>query len=165
MLLTLSATLLELVIPTSFAGLLEPTTTFPMASVVGLTVAVCAFFTSFTGASGVTILALGGLLMPVLKGARFSDKDSLGLLTGSGSLGLLLPPCLPLIVYAIVAILLSYIAVIAIKVARKKQIEEAAAAFDAKPAAALPAPEPVGEPVPEGIPVPIAAAASDQRPA
>lgn len=68
-----------------------------------VTVLVCAFFTSFTGASGVTILALGGLLMPVLRGARYSDKDSLGLLTGSGSLGLLLPPCLPLIVYAIVA--------------------------------------------------------------
>ena len=68
-----------------------------------VTVLVCAFFTSFTGASGVTILALGGLLLPVLRGARYSDKDALGLLTGSGSLGLLLPPCLPLIVYAIVA--------------------------------------------------------------
>jgi C4-dicarboxylate transporter DctM subunit len=68
-----------------------------------VTVGVCAFFTSFTGASGVTILALGGLLVPVLAGAKFSDKDALGLLTGSGSLGLLLPPCLPLIVYAIVA--------------------------------------------------------------
>ena len=63
----------------------------------------CAFFTSFTGASGVTILALGGLLMPVLDGAKYSEKDSLGLMTGAGSLGLLLPPCLPLIVYAIVA--------------------------------------------------------------
>lgn len=68
-----------------------------------VTVLVCALFTSFTGASGVTILALGGLLMPVLMGAGYSEKDSLGLLTGSGSLGLLLPPCLPLIVYAIVA--------------------------------------------------------------
>lgn len=68
-----------------------------------VTVLVCALFTSFTGASGVTILALGGLLMPVLLGAQYSEKDSLGLLTGSGSLGLLLPPCLPLIVYAIVA--------------------------------------------------------------
>jgi C4-dicarboxylate transporter DctM subunit len=68
-----------------------------------VTVLVCAFFTSFTGASGVTILALGGLLLPVLAGARYTDKDALGLLTGSGSLGLLLPPCLPLIVYAIVA--------------------------------------------------------------
>jgi len=68
-----------------------------------VTVLVCAFFTSFTGASGVTILALGGLLMPILSGARYSEKDSLGLMTGAGSLGLLLPPCLPLIVYAIVA--------------------------------------------------------------
>jgi len=68
-----------------------------------VTVLVCSFFTSFTGASGVTILALGGLLMPVLADARYKDKDALGLLTGSGSLGLLLPPCLPLIVYAIVA--------------------------------------------------------------
>ena len=68
-----------------------------------VTVLVCAFFTSFTGASGVTILALGGLLLPVLADARYSDKDALGMLTGSGSLGLLLPPCLPLIVYAIVA--------------------------------------------------------------
>jgi len=68
-----------------------------------VTVLVCAFFTSFTGASGVTILALGGLLMPVLAGAAYSERDALGLLTGAGSLGLLLPPCLPLIVYAIVA--------------------------------------------------------------
>src|SRR4029077_20813366 len=63
----------------------------------------CAFFTSVTGASGVTILALGGLLMPVLVGALYTEKNALGLLTGSGSLGLLLPPCLPIIVYAIVA--------------------------------------------------------------
>lgn len=63
----------------------------------------CAFFTSFTGASGVTILALGGLLMPILLSARYSEKSALGLLTGAGSLGLLFPPCLPLILYAIVA--------------------------------------------------------------
>ena len=68
-----------------------------------VTVLVCAFFTSFTGASGVTILALGGLLMPVLVAARYSAKSALGLLTGSGSIGLLFPPCLPLILYAIVA--------------------------------------------------------------
>jgi C4-dicarboxylate transporter DctM subunit len=67
------------------------------------TALVCAFFTSFTGASGVTILALGGLLMPVLLQARYSNKAALGLLTGAGSLGLLFPPCLPLILYAIVA--------------------------------------------------------------
>ncbi|MGA9753231.1 MAG: TRAP transporter large permease subunit [Acidobacteriota bacterium] len=68
-----------------------------------VTALVCAFFTTFTGASGVTILALGGLLLPVLIGARYSEKASLGLLTGAGSLGLLFPPCLPLILYAIVA--------------------------------------------------------------
>ena len=64
---------------------------------------VCAFFTSFTGASGVTILALGGLLMPVLLAAGYSQRTSLGLLTGAGSLGLLLPPCLPLIFYGVIA--------------------------------------------------------------
>ncbi|PYR63794.1 MAG: C4-dicarboxylate ABC transporter permease [Acidobacteria bacterium] len=68
-----------------------------------VTVLVCAFFTSFTGASGVTILALGGLLMPILLEARYSEKDALGLITGAGSMGMLLPPCLPVIVYAIIA--------------------------------------------------------------
>ena len=61
-----------------------------------VTVLVCTFFTAFTGASGVTILALGGLLMPILIGARYSERDALGLVTGAGSLGMLLPPCLPL---------------------------------------------------------------------
>jgi C4-dicarboxylate transporter, DctM subunit len=64
---------------------------------------VCAFFTSFTGASGVTILALGGLLMPVLLSARYPERSSLGLLTAAGSLGLLFPPSLPVILYGIVA--------------------------------------------------------------
>jgi C4-dicarboxylate transporter DctM subunit len=68
-----------------------------------LTALVCAFFTSFTGASGVTILALGGLLMPVLLAARYSERNAIGLLTGAGSLGLLFPPALPLILYAVVA--------------------------------------------------------------
>jgi C4-dicarboxylate transporter DctM subunit len=68
-----------------------------------VTVLVCTFFTAFTGASGVTILALGGLLMPILIGAKYSERDALGLVTGAGSLGMLLPPCLPLIVYGIVA--------------------------------------------------------------
>jgi tripartite ATP-independent transporter DctM subunit len=67
------------------------------------TAMVCAFFTSFTGGSGVTILALGGLLMPVLHAARYSERDALGLLTGAGSLGLLFPPSLPVILYSIVA--------------------------------------------------------------
>lgn len=68
-----------------------------------VTALVCAFFTSFTGASGVTILALGGLLMPILVSARYSERDALGLITGAGSLGLLFPPCLPLILYAIIS--------------------------------------------------------------
>lgn len=68
-----------------------------------VTTLVCAFFTTFTGASGVTILALGGLLMPVLVSQNYPEKHALGLLTGAGSLGLLLPPCLPLIFYAVVA--------------------------------------------------------------
>ena len=67
------------------------------------TALICAFFTSFTGGSGVTILALGGLLMPVLVAAQFSERDALGLVTGAGSLGILLPPCLPVILYAILA--------------------------------------------------------------
>jgi tripartite ATP-independent transporter DctM subunit len=67
------------------------------------TVLSCAFFTTFTGASGVTILALGGLLMPVLRSAGYGERDALGLVTGAGSLGLLFPPCLPVILYSIVA--------------------------------------------------------------
>jgi len=67
------------------------------------TALLCAFFTSLTGGSGVTILALGGLLMPVLLAAKYSERDALGLLTGAGSLGILLPPCLPVILYAIIA--------------------------------------------------------------
>jgi C4-dicarboxylate transporter DctM subunit len=68
-----------------------------------VTTLVCAFFTSFTGASGATILALGGVLMPVLLAAKYSERSSLGLLTGAGSLGMLFPPCLPPILYAIIA--------------------------------------------------------------
>jgi tripartite ATP-independent transporter DctM subunit len=67
------------------------------------TTLVCAFFTSFTGASGATILALGGVLMPVLLASRYSERTSIGLLTGAGSLGMLFPPCLPPILYAIIA--------------------------------------------------------------
>ena len=63
----------------------------------------CAFFTAYSGASGVTILALGGLLYPILRGEGYKEKFSLGLLTTSGSLGLLFPPSLAIIIYAIVA--------------------------------------------------------------
>ncbi|HUL43270.1 MAG TPA: TRAP transporter large permease subunit [Bacteroidota bacterium] len=63
----------------------------------------CAVFTAFTGASGVTIVALGGLLLPVMLEQRYPEKFSLGLLTTTGSLGLLFPPSLPIILYGIVA--------------------------------------------------------------
>lgn len=62
----------------------------------------CSFFTAFTGASGVTIIALGGLLYPVLMKRGFSEKFSLGLVTTGGSLGLLFPPSLPLILYGLI---------------------------------------------------------------
>lgn len=68
-----------------------------------VTVLACAFFTAFTGGSGVTILALGGLLMPILLSSGYRDRTALGLVTGAGSLGVLFAPCLPLILYSIVA--------------------------------------------------------------
>lgn len=68
-----------------------------------VTALACAFFTTFTGGSGVTILALGGLLLPMLRKSRYSERDALGLVTGAGALGILFPPCLPLILYAIAA--------------------------------------------------------------
>ncbi len=70
-------------------------------AVVSLTV--CAVFTAFTGASGVTIFALGGLLYPALLKDRYSERFSLGLITSSGSLGLLFPPSLPLILYGVIS--------------------------------------------------------------
>ncbi len=63
----------------------------------------CAIFTAFTGASGVTIIALGGLLLPSLLAEQYPEKFSLGLLTASGNLGLLFPPSLPIILYGLVA--------------------------------------------------------------
>jgi C4-dicarboxylate transporter DctM subunit len=63
----------------------------------------CALFTAFTGASGITIVALGGLLYPALKQAGYLENFNLGLLTSSGSLGLLFAPSLPLILYGVVA--------------------------------------------------------------
>ena len=65
--------------------------------------AVCAFFTAFTGASGVTIIALGAILYPALKQDGYSDKFNLGLVTSAGSLGLLFAPSLPLILYGVIA--------------------------------------------------------------
>jgi len=64
---------------------------------------ICAMFTAFTGASGVTIVALGGMLYPALKQAGYSERYSLGLVTTSGSIGLLFAPSLPLVLYGVVA--------------------------------------------------------------
>ena len=64
---------------------------------------VCAFFTAFTGASGVTIVAVGALVFPALLAGGYNERYSLGLVTTSGSLGLLLAPSLPLILYGVIA--------------------------------------------------------------
>jgi len=68
----------------------------------------CAIFTAFTGASGVTILALGALLYPALTQTGYQQRFSLGLVTTSGSLGLLLPPSIPLILYGIIMQQMNY---------------------------------------------------------
>jgi tripartite ATP-independent transporter DctM subunit len=69
----------------------------------GVAIGSCAFFTAFSGASGVTILALGGLMFPMLMHAGYSERFNLGLLTTSGSLGLLFAPSLAILLYGIVA--------------------------------------------------------------
>ena len=63
----------------------------------------CSLFTAFTGATGITIVALGGLMFPALLSEKYPERFSLGLVTTSGSLGLLLPPSLPLILYGVVS--------------------------------------------------------------
>lgn len=68
-----------------------------------VSLAACALFTAFTGASGVTIIALGALLFPALQQAGYPEKFNLGLVTSAGSLGLLFAPSLPLILYGVVA--------------------------------------------------------------
>jgi tripartite ATP-independent transporter DctM subunit len=68
-----------------------------------IVIAVCAMFTTFTGGSGVTIIALGGLVYPMLRKDGYPEGFSLGLITAAGSLGLLFPPSLPVILYSIVA--------------------------------------------------------------
>ncbi|MCL2276998.1 MAG: TRAP transporter large permease subunit [Treponema sp.] len=64
------------------------------------TVIICAFFTSFTGASGVTILALGGILLVILNESKYSERFSVGILTSVGGVGLMFPPSLPIILVA-----------------------------------------------------------------
>ena len=68
-----------------------------------VSICACAFFTAFTGATGVTLVALGAVLYPALCQAQYGERFSLGLLTASGSLGLLLVPSMPLILYGVVA--------------------------------------------------------------
>ena len=68
-----------------------------------ITLLVCAVFTAFTGASGITIFALGGLLLPALLKEGYRERFSMGLITSSGSLGLLFPPSLPLILFGVIA--------------------------------------------------------------
>jgi len=65
--------------------------------------AACAFFTAFTGASGVTIVALGAILFPAMQQAGYPERFNLGLVTSAGSLGLLFAPSLPLILYGVIA--------------------------------------------------------------
>ena len=67
-----------------------------------VSIVACTFFTTFTGASGVTIIALGGLLYPVLLKRKYPERFALGLLTSAGSLGLLFFPALPVFIYAVV---------------------------------------------------------------
>lgn len=75
----------------------------------------CALFTAFTGATGITIVALGALLYPALKSANYNKDFSLGLVTTSGSLGLLLPPSLPLIIYAVIVQQMDMVQTVTIK--------------------------------------------------
>jgi C4-dicarboxylate transporter, DctM subunit len=68
-----------------------------------MSVVICAFLTTFTGASGVTILAVGSLLMFILTAGSYRERFSTGLLTSAGSIGLLFPPSLPIILYGVIA--------------------------------------------------------------
>ena len=74
-------------------------------STVLIVVLLCAFFTALTGGSGVTILALGAILYPILVEDGYSEIFSLGLITTAGSLGLLFPPSLPAIIYSVTAVI------------------------------------------------------------
>ncbi len=117
-----------------------------------MTALVCAFFTTFTGASGVTILALGGLLYPMLKKEAYPDGFSVGVLTASGSIGLLFPPSLPVILYGVVAhvpidrmfaagvlpglVLVGAISVLGVKTGLRPEVRARAQRFDWREAVA-----------------------------
>lgn len=89
--------------PERLAGLFQALFGHFRGGVAIASVVVGALFTALTGGSGVTILALGGVLLPLLVKARYRESDAVGLVTVSSSLGTLLAPCLPLVLYAIVA--------------------------------------------------------------
>jgi len=123
----------------------------------------CALFTAFTGASGVTIIALGGLIFPLLRRQGYPESFSLGLITTTGSLGLMFPPSLPIILYALVGkisidklfaaaavpglLLLAALSVYAFVVARREKVKPIAFSWralrDAARAAAWEIPLPV----------------------
>ncbi|MEZ5540953.1 MAG: TRAP transporter large permease subunit [Pseudomonadota bacterium] len=89
--------------PQRMIGLFNALVGWLPGGIAAVTLTSCAFFTAFSGASGVTILALGGLMMPLLLHAGYRERFNLGLLTTSGSLGLLFPPSLAILLYGIVA--------------------------------------------------------------
>ncbi len=96
-------TLAESKAPKRLFNLIDASIGFLPGGIAIVTLIICALFTCFTGASGITIIALGGLLYPILKKQQYNDNFSTGLITCSGSLGLLFPPSLPLILYGVVA--------------------------------------------------------------
>ncbi|MFM2058383.1 MAG: hypothetical protein RLY71_2768 [Pseudomonadota bacterium] len=74
-----------------------------MTGTVVASAVLCSFFTAFTGGSGVTILALGGLLLPLLRNAGFDERRGISLVTSASALGVLIAPSVPLIMFAIIA--------------------------------------------------------------
>jgi len=89
--------------PTRLVGLAQSLFGWMPGGLAIVALITCAFFTAFTGASGVTIVALGGLLLPILLEKQYPEKFSMGVVTASGSIGLLFPPSLPIILYGLVA--------------------------------------------------------------
>ncbi len=89
--------------PTRLLNLAQAAMGWLPGGVAIVSLLVCAIFTAFTGGSGVTIIALGGLLFPILVKEGYSENFTLGLISASGSLGLLFPPSLPIILYGLVA--------------------------------------------------------------
>ena len=89
--------------PERLVALVKPLFGWMPGGLAIMTIAACAFFTAFTGASGVTIIALGGLLYPILVKEKYPDNFSMGLVTTCGSVGLMFPPSLPLILFGLIS--------------------------------------------------------------